>query len=749
MRSTFLKTISTCGHARARLLTEDQMMKATTQITSKRFPAIGLAAAMLLAVTGFAGPLHAADVYLQAQRFEKTLTRPDAGTETVQMWGFASCTDATYTSCVIDAPGSQIRVTAGDELNIYLTNTLDTPVSIIIPGQVGGGDPTTMSSDTRRVQSFTREVAANTPMTPVKYTWSAVRPGTYLYQSGTQPSLQVPMGLYGALVVGPDVGDLDYVNSVLADAAGYYYRLGEAAVIDPAVDEVGGSDGTYGANVTPGLSLGYGTDKAAGFNATANDYVDTGVDMLSDTAFSVEAWVNANDTAGQHRIVAKDELGVFGQFILWFNSGKLRFQVYPSDGTVQGDWAIAEAPTAPPVGTTFHVVGVFDGTDVILYVDGVEVASTALGAATAITNSLPITIGASSLGLSPRDHIFDGSIDEVAIYESALTEEQIAEHFVANSYESVLLFSEIDPLQNWRVAYAETHAAGTPTQACVALANYIPMDGGYPCTIDYNPLYFLTNGEAAAELSAGAPGNSVRLSLLNAGLRTHTPSIVGLEMAVIAEDGHAYRGLPRRQSHALLPAGKTLEMFIGVDDGAGNLVMPAGVNADYSLFDRMPTFSNEGAPTNGGSLTSLQVGTGTPSGPPPEQTYFEEVYAVTEDTPLIIDPTGGDGVLVISEPSSGVVAVNTASPLTYIYTPNPDFSGTDSFIYQRNNGYTYLATLNVSFENDAPVAAADGPYVNAVGTEVTVDAAHGVLGNDTDPDGDTLNAILDTTSRLF
>jgi hypothetical protein len=192
-----------------------------------------------------------------------------------------------------------------------------------------------------------------------------------------------------------------------------------------------------------------------------------------------------------------------------------------------------------------------------------------------------------------------------------------------------------------------------------------------------------------------------------------------------------------------LPAGKTLEMFIGVDDGAGNLIMPAGVNADYSLFDRMPTFSNESAPANGGSLTSLQVGTGTPAGPPPEQTYFEEVYAVTEDTTLRINPTGGNGVVVISDPSNGeIVEVTVGGVLMYDYTPNLDFSGTDSFIYQRGIGYTYLATLNVSFENDAPVAAGDGPYINAVGTAISIDAAHGVLGNDTDVDGDTLTAVL-------
>jgi len=67
----------------------------------------------------------------------------------------------------------------------------------------------------QRVQSFGAEVSAvaattaatcTTPSTgPVPgcgaLTWSNLRPGTYLLESGTHPSIQVPMGLIGVLVV--------------------------------------------------------------------------------------------------------------------------------------------------------------------------------------------------------------------------------------------------------------------------------------------------------------------------------------------------------------------------------------------------------------------------------------------------------------------------------------------------------------------------------------------------------------------
>lgn len=49
-----------------------------------------------------------------------------------------------------------------------------------------------------RVQSFTTEVAHGASAT---LTWQNLRPGTYLIESGTHPSIQGPMGLYGVLVV--------------------------------------------------------------------------------------------------------------------------------------------------------------------------------------------------------------------------------------------------------------------------------------------------------------------------------------------------------------------------------------------------------------------------------------------------------------------------------------------------------------------------------------------------------------------
>jgi FtsP/CotA-like multicopper oxidase with cupredoxin domain len=170
---------------------------------------------MIAVVASFAQP-H--DVYLSAQRYTKTLP----GGATAKMWIFASC-DATFTTCTpaaaqtpggaveVGAPGPQIDVPlTATSLVLHVQNNLTVPVSVVIPGLPGGTlgtpiyfDPATgnqvpVGTPGARVRSFTLEVA---PGATGAYTWAAPKPGTYLYQSGTMPLIQVPMGLYGALTV--------------------------------------------------------------------------------------------------------------------------------------------------------------------------------------------------------------------------------------------------------------------------------------------------------------------------------------------------------------------------------------------------------------------------------------------------------------------------------------------------------------------------------------------------------------------
>ena len=156
--------------------------------------------AVLLAVIfvlGMSGTGWSAEYWLRAETLTKTM--PDGAV--ITMWGFAGCTDGTFASCTpATVPGPALIVPPADTaLTIHLRNNLTgpyvEPVSIVIPGQTFTPTPVRIAG---RVRSFTVETPADNTTT-VDYTWNNVRPGTYLYQSGTHPAVQVQMGLYGAM----------------------------------------------------------------------------------------------------------------------------------------------------------------------------------------------------------------------------------------------------------------------------------------------------------------------------------------------------------------------------------------------------------------------------------------------------------------------------------------------------------------------------------------------------------------------
>jgi FtsP/CotA-like multicopper oxidase with cupredoxin domain len=106
-------------------------------------------------------------------------------------------------------PGPQLCVKQGDNVTIVLHNSLPEATSIVFPGidnvQANGAPAQTEVDGSGVVTSLTNTAAANTGS--VTYSFTAKDPGTYLYESGTDPGKQVQMGLYGALIVRPSAGD--------------------------------------------------------------------------------------------------------------------------------------------------------------------------------------------------------------------------------------------------------------------------------------------------------------------------------------------------------------------------------------------------------------------------------------------------------------------------------------------------------------------------------------------------------------
>lgn len=115
------------------------------------------------------------------------ITTPDGGS--IFMWGYA------LNNGVMQYPGPTLIVNEGDSITIKLTNELNVPVSIVFPGQVD------VAATGGRIGLLTREAPAYGGT--VSYTFTASRPGTFMYHSGTSPELQIEMGLVGAIIVRP------------------------------------------------------------------------------------------------------------------------------------------------------------------------------------------------------------------------------------------------------------------------------------------------------------------------------------------------------------------------------------------------------------------------------------------------------------------------------------------------------------------------------------------------------------------
>lgn len=127
-----------------------------------------------------------------------------------------------------------------------------------------------------------------------------------------------------------------------------------------------------------------------------------------------------------------------------------------------------------------------------------------------------------------------------------------------------------------------------------------------------------------------------------------------------------------------------------------------------------------------------------------------QTVTTPEDTLVAISLTGADSdgnpltFSVTTGPANGSLS---GTPPNVAYTPNSGFSGADGFDFQVCDPAplcgTATVTINVmAVANTPPVANPDGEnFTQGSGPSLTVPAP-GVLGNDTDADGDALSAVL-------
>lgn len=233
-----------------------------------------------------------------------------------------------------------------------------------------------------------------------------------------------------------------YSDLVLADNPIGYWRLDDARGSLTAADASGnGRQGVYQGHVArdrEGLLACHGSGhrpfactggngyvapaagdsgRAAAFSGDNANHVRV-QDVVAPTGpVSVEAWVRPSDASARNLF----EDGATAQ--LYVSGGKFQFRHDANAAPVTGATAIVP-------GTLYHVVGVWDGTTETLYVngavDGTETPAP-ISVATAAQPTVYIGYGRNASAA------FRGTMDEVALYDSALSAGKVAARYATGT----------------------------------------------------------------------------------------------------------------------------------------------------------------------------------------------------------------------------------------------------------------------------------------------------------------------------
>lgn len=230
---------------------------------------------------------------------------------------------------------------------------------------------------------------------------------------------------------------LDYSSTILADHPLAYWRLdetsGQALNLGSAGSALNGNYLSAAVRGQPGL-LPNNPDKA--FRATGNGADTSGVMIPASNLlkvyngpFSVEAIVQKAAPFGSgffndRRIYDYITHGSDDGFLLDMSDDNIRMV-----GTGPSPTNFFIAPFASSVGKTYDIVGTYNGSVASIYVNGVLLASAPFAPGTTYNGDAHIGVSAPGQGFNID---FNGTMDEVSLYNVALTPDQVATHYAAS-----------------------------------------------------------------------------------------------------------------------------------------------------------------------------------------------------------------------------------------------------------------------------------------------------------------------------
>ncbi|MCL3861290.1 PKD domain-containing protein [Actinotalea sp. K2] len=263
------------------------------------------------------------------------------------------------------------------------------------------------------------------------FTDTGLTPGsTQRYRvTATDPFNNLAQSEWVTVTIAEDGTLSDYAEGVLDDGASSYWRLGEPS--GPLFDWAGFHDATPGDGVTRGVSgaiIG-DADAAAGFSGSSSGTASTQTAVQGPNTFSIETWVRTTTNRGGKLVgfgnSATGNSSGYDRHVYMDNAGRIWFGVHP------GGVRTVNSTASFNDGQWHHVVASLGPNGMRLYVDGKRV-----GQRTDVTAGQDFSgywrLGGDNLNgwtNRPTSNYLAGSLDDVAIYPSVLTHEQVLQHY--------------------------------------------------------------------------------------------------------------------------------------------------------------------------------------------------------------------------------------------------------------------------------------------------------------------------------
>jgi hypothetical protein len=239
-------------------------------------------------------------------------------------------------------------------------------------------------------------------------------------------------GTTGAARKPRTINEAAYPNAVLADHPVAFYRLDDTGTT-MADAGTNGLNGTYGSAVTHGAgSLVPNTiDPGTGFNGGAWSATKIATVAQSSTLqpanVSIEAWVSEKsiNSAGFIDLVSYGSQSGQGYTLQLTTSNTLSLYLSTTGGS-----SYVAATTVLTPGSAYHVVATYDGANAKIYINGTLEGTSTGGTAISYAGigTYGLSIGA---GQNTGRQVFNGTLDDVSVFNAALTSTQVSAHYAA------------------------------------------------------------------------------------------------------------------------------------------------------------------------------------------------------------------------------------------------------------------------------------------------------------------------------